>query len=119
MGGAMKRTAASFVMLAGLGGGAGVGSQQGSQPFGPGGAGGRPAGYGARPMGGAMKRTAASFVMLAGLGGCAGLDSQQDSKPFGQVSVGKEITNLKGPNGEPVHIAAAGQMPTDKKVVTA
>lgn len=61
-----------------------------------------------------MKRTAASFVLLAGLG-CAGLDSQSDAKPFGQVSVGKEITNIEGPNGEPVHIAAAGQMPTDKK----
>jgi hypothetical protein len=60
-----------------------------------------------------MKRTAASFVMLAGLG-CASLDGQSDAKPFGQASVGKEITNVVGPTGEPVHIAAAGQMPTDK-----
>lgn len=67
-----------------------------------------------------MKRTAASFVMLAGLGGCAGLDNQSEAtKPFGQVSVGKEITNVQGPTGEPIHVAAAGQMPTDKKVVTA
>ena len=61
-----------------------------------------------------MKRTAATFVMLAGLGGCASLDSQPDAKPFGQASLGKEITNVTGPNGEPVHVAAAGQMPTDK-----
>lgn len=61
-----------------------------------------------------MKRTAATFVMLAGLGGCASLDSQSDAKPFGHASLGKEISNVEGPNGEPVHIAAAGQMPSDK-----
>lgn len=65
-----------------------------------------------------MKRTAASFVMLAGLG-CAGLDSQDDTKPFGQASLGRAVPGVVGPTGEPVHVAAAGQMPTDKKVVRA
>ncbi len=73
----------------------------------------RPAVFGAsRPLGGTMKRTAATIAMLAGLGGCATPDATQGPRPFGQASVGKEVPGVMGPDGEPIHVAAAGQMPT-------
>jgi hypothetical protein len=61
-----------------------------------------------------MKRTAATIAMLAGLGGCATPDAQQGPKPFGQASVGKDVPGVMGPAGEPIHVAAAGQMPTGR-----
>ncbi len=63
-----------------------------------------------------MKRTAATIAMLAGLGGCATPDAQ-GPKPFGQVSAGREVPGVVGPAGEPIHVAAAGQMPTGKEGV--
>lgn len=59
-----------------------------------------------------MKRTAATFVMLAGLGGgCTTADKADGPAPFGQVSVGKEVPGVMGPDGGPVQRAAA-QMPS-------
>lgn len=58
--------------------------------------------------------------MLAGLGGgCVSQDGAlaPEAKPFNQASVGKEIPGVMGPTGEPMHVAAAGQMPTGKEGV--
>ncbi|MFO0850482.1 MAG: hypothetical protein U0871_18280 [Gemmataceae bacterium] len=72
-----------------------------------------------------MKRTAATVVMLAGLGGCAtpdgGTTAGPAPTPFGQASRAKEVPGLVGPDGAPVAVTAAAQMPTgkDAKVVRA
>ena len=69
-------------------------------------------------MGGTMKRTAAAIVLLAGLGGCvspSGNTAQDGARPFGQATRMQEITNVKGPTNEPIHVTAAGQMPSGKE----